>query len=176
MTAPARWSRRRSPRVRAARVALATNAYKPLLRRLRHYIVPVYDYCMVTEPLTAEQLARIGWRNRQGLSDIANQFHYYRLTEDNRILWGGYDAVYFWRGRVAAELESRPATWATLSRHFFTTFPQLDDVALQPHLGRRHRHMQPVLRLLGDGRNRDGSPTRWGTPASAWRRVGSARR
>jgi glycine/D-amino acid oxidase-like deaminating enzyme len=114
--------------VRTARVALATNAFKPLLRRLRHYIVPVYDYCMVTEPLTPEQLARIGWRNRQGLSDIANQFHYYRLTEDNRILWGGYDAVYFWRGRVAAELESRPATWATLSRHFFTTFPQLDDV------------------------------------------------
>ena len=35
--------------------------------------------------------------------------------------------MYFWRGRVAAELESRPETWATLSRHFFTTFPQLED-------------------------------------------------
>ncbi len=114
--------------VRAARVALGTNASRPLLRRLRHYIAPVYDYCMVTEPLTDAQLASIGWRNRQGLSDIPNQFHYYRLTEDNRILWGGYDAVYYWRGRVAAELESRPATWAKLSAHFFATFPQLEGV------------------------------------------------
>jgi glycine/D-amino acid oxidase-like deaminating enzyme len=114
--------------VRAARVALGTNAFKPLLRRLRHYLVPVYDYCMVTEPLTPEQLASVRWHNRQGLSDIPNQFHYYRLTEDNRILWGGYDAIYYWRGKVARELESRPETWATLSRHFFETFPQLDGV------------------------------------------------
>jgi glycine/D-amino acid oxidase-like deaminating enzyme len=114
--------------VRCRRVALGTNAYRPLLRRLRHYVAPVYDYCMVTEPLSAEQCARVGWANRQGLSDIPNQFHYYRLTEDDRILWGGYDAVNYWRGRVAAELESRPATWAKLSEHFFETFPQLDDV------------------------------------------------
>ena len=114
--------------VRAARVALGTNAFKPLLRRMRHYIAPVYDYCMVTEPLTEAQLASIGWRNRQGLSDIPNQFHYYRLTEDNRILWGGYDAIYYWRGKVAHELESRPETWAKLSAHFFATFPQLDGV------------------------------------------------
>jgi glycine/D-amino acid oxidase-like deaminating enzyme len=114
--------------IRAAKVALATNAFKPLLRRLGHYIAPVYDYCMVTEPLTAEQLGRIGWANRQGLSDIANHFHYYRLTEDNRILWGGFDAIYFWGGKISTELESRPETWAKLSQHFFATFPQLEDV------------------------------------------------
>jgi hypothetical protein len=115
-------------RVRAGKVALATNAFKPLLKRLNNYIIPVYDYCMVTEPLTDEQLARIGWKNRQGLSDIPNQFHYYRLTEDNRILWGGYDAIYYFRGRMNSELESRPESWARLSTHFFRTFPQLDDV------------------------------------------------
>jgi len=114
--------------IRAGRVALGTNAYKPLLRRISQYMVPVYDYCMVTEPLTPAQKASIGWAHRQGLSDIPNQFHYYRLTEDDRILWGGYDAVYYWRGKVAAERESRPETWATLSRHFFRTFPQLDGV------------------------------------------------
>jgi glycine/D-amino acid oxidase-like deaminating enzyme len=114
--------------IRAGKVALATNAFKPLLRRLRHYIVPVYDYCMVTEPLTPEQLDRVGWINRQGLSDIPNQFHYYRLTADDRILWGGYDAIYFFGGKVRTELEVRPASWATLSRHFFETFPQLEDV------------------------------------------------
>ncbi len=109
-------------------MALGTNAFKPLLRRIGHYIAPVYDYCMVTEPLTESQLASIGWRNRQGLSDIPNQFHYYRLTEDNRVLWGGYDTIYYWRGKVARELESRPETWAKLSQHFFAAFPQLDGV------------------------------------------------
>ena len=115
-------------RVRSGRVALGTNAFPPLLRRLRHYIAPVYDYVLVTEPLTPEQMDSIGWVNRQGLSDIPNQFHYYRLTADNRILWGGYDAVYYFRGRVHSELDSRPETWAKLSRHFFDTFPQLEDV------------------------------------------------
>ena len=114
--------------IRAGKVALATNAFKPLLKRLSSFIAPVYDYCMVTEPLTAEQMASIGWKNRQGLSDLANQFHYYRLTADNRILWGGYDAVYYWGGKVSSERESRPETWAKLSQHFFETFPQLEDV------------------------------------------------
>ena len=114
--------------IRAGRVALGTNAFPPLLKRLKHYIAPVYDYCMVTEPLTPEQLVSIGWSRRQGLSDLPNQFHYYRLTADNRILWGGYDAIYFWNGWVNPVLESRPETWAKLSEHFFTTFPQLEGV------------------------------------------------
>ena len=114
--------------IRAGRVALGTNAFPPLLKRLKHYIAPVYDYCMVTEPLTPEQLTSIGWSRRQGLSDLPNQFHYYRLTADNRILWGGYDAIYFWNGWVNPVLESRPETWAKLSEHFFTTFPQLEGV------------------------------------------------
>ena len=113
-------------RIRAGKVALATNAFKPLLKRVSHYIAPVYDYCMVTEPLSKQQLADIGWEGRQGLSDISNQFHYYRLTEDNRILWGGYDVIYYWGGKVNSELESRPETWAKLSKHFFDTFPQLE--------------------------------------------------
>ena len=47
--------------MRAARVALATNAFPSLLRRVRPYVVPVYDYVLVTEPLTAEQRAAVGW-------------------------------------------------------------------------------------------------------------------
>ncbi len=115
-------------RVRCARVVLGTNADKPLLKRVRQYMVPVYDYCLVTEPLSAEQMARVGWERRQGLSDITNQFHYYRLTADNRILWGGYDAIYYWGSKTSVELESRPETWATLATHFFQTFPQLEDL------------------------------------------------
>ncbi|NUR70775.1 MAG: FAD-dependent oxidoreductase, partial [Hamadaea sp.] len=112
--------------VRAQHAALATNAF-PLLRRLRRYLVPVYDYALMTEPLSEDQRASIGWRNRQGLGDLANQFHYYRITPDGRILFGGYDAIYHFGSRISVSLERRNATFETLARHFFETFPQLAD-------------------------------------------------
>ncbi len=114
--------------VRARRVVLATNAFPSLLRRLRLYTVPVYDHVLVTEPLTPAQLAAVGWRNRQGVSDSGNHFHYYRLTRDDRILWGGYDAVYHYGSRIDPRLDQRPETSARLARSFRRTFPQLEDV------------------------------------------------
>jgi glycine/D-amino acid oxidase-like deaminating enzyme len=114
--------------VSARRVALATNADRPLLARLRPYILPVYDYVLVTEALSPEQLASIGWAHRQGIGDSGNQFHYYRLTADSRILWGGYDAIYHFGNRVDVGLEQRSATFDKLAGHFFATFPQLEGV------------------------------------------------
>jgi glycine/D-amino acid oxidase-like deaminating enzyme len=112
--------------IRGRQVALATNAFTGLLRRLGNYIVPVYDYVLVTEPLTDDQLASIGWEGRQGLADLGNQFHYYRLTADNRILWGGYDVIYHFGNKISAEQDQRLSTSAALAEQFFTTFPQLD--------------------------------------------------
>ena len=83
---------------------LATNVFPSLLRRNRLHTVPVYDYVLATEPLTDAQLDRIGWRGRQGIGDCANQFHYYRLSMDNRIVWGGYDAVYHFGRKVERRL------------------------------------------------------------------------
>ncbi|TDD48062.1 FAD-dependent oxidoreductase [Nonomuraea terrae] len=114
--------------VAARRVALGTGVFPPLLRRLKHYVVPVYDYALMTEPLTADRLASVGWRNRQGVGDSGNQFHYYRLTDDNRILWGGYDAVYYNGGLVKPEYDQRDETFVRLAEHFYDTFPQLDGV------------------------------------------------
>jgi glycine/D-amino acid oxidase-like deaminating enzyme len=113
-------------RVRAARVALATNAYPPLLKRISYYIVPVYDYVLMTEPLTSSQRESIGWHGREGLSDGNRQFHYFRTTVDGRILWGGYDAIYHWNNGFGPHLEQRPASFARLAEHFFQAFPQLE--------------------------------------------------
>lgn len=112
--------------VRSARVVLATNAFRPLLRRLRSYVVPVWDYALVTEPLSAQQRASVGWADRHGMSDAGNLFHYYRLTDDGRILWGGYDAVYHFGGRSDDRLSSDPTTFLRLAEHFLETFPQLE--------------------------------------------------
>ncbi len=114
--------------LRADRVALGTNAFPSLLKRVRPYVVPVYDYAMATEPLTEAQMDTIGWKGRQGVSDAGNQFHYYRLTDDNCILWGGYDVIYHYGNRIDPALDQRPETFRTLADHFFATFPQLEGV------------------------------------------------
>lgn len=114
--------------VRAERVLLATNVFAPLLRRNLLMTVPVYDYVLMTEPLTGEQMDAVGWASREGLVDMANQFHYSRLTADNRILWGGYDAIHHRGGRVSAAYEDRPESHRKLASHFLATFPQLEGV------------------------------------------------
>ena len=115
-------------RVTAGKVALGTNAFPALLKRNRLMTVPVYDYVLMTEPLTAAQLKSIGWEGRQGVGDSSNQFHYYRLTADNRILFGGYDAIYHPGRKVRKAYEDRPESYELLASHFFTTFPQLEGV------------------------------------------------
>jgi glycine/D-amino acid oxidase-like deaminating enzyme len=114
--------------IAADRVVLATNVFPSLIRRNRFYTVPVYDYVLATEPLSGDQLDRIGWRGRQGVGDCANQFHYYRLSADNRIVWGGYDAIYHFGRKVDPAYEHRPETYRLLAAHFFLTFPQLSDL------------------------------------------------
>ena len=124
--------------IAAQRVVLATNVFPSLLRRNRLHTIPVYDYVLGTQPLTDEQLRRIGWSGREGISDSANQFHYYRLSADNRILWGGYDAMYHWGRRVDPRHEDRPESFRKIAAHFFLTFPQLDDVRFS------HRWAGPI--------------------------------
>jgi glycine/D-amino acid oxidase-like deaminating enzyme len=115
-------------RIRCHRVVIGTNAYPPPLRRLRHWVLPVHDYVLVTEPLSDAQRAALRWPEAQGITDAGNQFHYYRLTGDNRILFGGYDAIYRFGNRVDDAREQRDATHLLLARHFAETFPQLDGI------------------------------------------------
>jgi glycine/D-amino acid oxidase-like deaminating enzyme len=121
--------------VHARHVALGTNAFPSLVRRVRLHTVPVYDYALMTEPLSPAQLDAIGWRGRQGLDDMTNQFHYYRMTDDDRILWGGYDAIYHFGRHVRPSYDQRPATFELLARQFFETFPQLEGLRFSHRWG-----------------------------------------
>ncbi|MCC6298516.1 MAG: FAD-dependent oxidoreductase [Anaerolineales bacterium] len=114
--------------VSARKVALATNAFPPLLDEIKRYVVPVYDYALMTEPLTPSQRESIGWHGREGLSDGNNQFHYFRTTADGRILWGGFDAIYHWNNGFGSRLENRPASFALLADHFSQAFPALEGI------------------------------------------------
>lgn len=124
--------------IHAQRVIVATNAWARPVRQMRHFIVPVIDHVLVTEPLSTSQLDQIGWSGREGASDVGNQFHYFRLTADDRILWGGYDANYYWNNGMDTAHEERTASHELLAGHFFETFPQLEG------LGFTHRWAGPI--------------------------------
>ncbi|WP_082305182.1 NAD(P)/FAD-dependent oxidoreductase [Leucobacter japonicus] len=115
--------------IRARHVALATNGFPSLLRSTRLHTVPVYDYAVVTDPLTAEQRASLGWDLEQGVTDMNNRFHYMRLLTDadgrERLLLGGYDALYHFGRRVRPEYDVSESTFERLTVHLETLFPQL---------------------------------------------------
>jgi len=116
--------------IRAEKVLMATNAFTSPLRKVRRSIIPVWDYQIATEPLTEEQMDRIGWgKSRHALSDYRNMFHYFRITRDNRITYGGGGLVryYFNRG-IDSKLADVPRIYEKLAEEFFETFPQLGDV------------------------------------------------
>ena len=60
--------------VTADKVVYATNGYTHLLPGMASKQMPAFAYIVVTEPLSAEQLAAIGWAGREGIEDGA-QLH-----------------------------------------------------------------------------------------------------
>jgi glycine/D-amino acid oxidase-like deaminating enzyme len=116
--------------VRARQVILATNAFPSPLRRARAYVVPVWDHLIATEPLSHGQRESLGWEGRFGVGDGGNQFHYYRLTSDNRLVFGGYDALYYYGSDLSARRQRRPETEQMLYAHMLATFPGLRGVRI----------------------------------------------
>lgn len=116
--------------IRADRILLATNAFPSIIGRIRRSVIPVWDYQLATEPLTDEQLEKIGWhKSRHALADYSNMFHYFRLTSDNRITWGGGGSVrYYFNSGTDLSLAHAPACYEQLAREFFETFPQLEGI------------------------------------------------
>jgi glycine/D-amino acid oxidase-like deaminating enzyme len=115
--------------VRAQRAVLATSAYSHhLLPRLRSRFIPFYDYIITSEPLSAEQKAAIGWRGRQGVADARAFFKYYRLTADDRVLWGTSEAAYYRGNRVDVACDHSERHYAELRDSFRRHFPALADL------------------------------------------------
>jgi glycine/D-amino acid oxidase-like deaminating enzyme len=110
----------------ARRVVLATSAYTHhLLPGVTRRFIPLYDYILVSDPLTAAQREAIGWRGRQGITDGRAFFNYYRLTADDRILWGTSEAAYYAGNRVDPSCDHSPAHYAALRKSFRRHFPAL---------------------------------------------------
>ena len=81
--------------VRAPRVVFGSGTAKVGIPDINRRVMRVRDHVLATEPLTDEQLARIGWKNRQGVYDTRTQLNYFRLTKHNNIIFGGLVSYHF---------------------------------------------------------------------------------
>ena len=151
--------------VTADLAVVATNAYRKPLPRIRRHVIPVYDHVLMTEPLSADQWAAIRWHNRQGLADAGNQFHYYRRTADGRILWGGYDVLYHFGGRVGPAVEHHAPTTNQLAGTSFTRSPNSRGSG-SPTAGADQSHQQHASPAHGEPPTPVGSHGPPATPAS----------
>lgn len=113
-------------RVRAGKVVFATNAWSHQFPALRSRQVPVWTYIVLTEPLTDAQMQAVGWAGREGIEDFRDLVHYYRLTTDNRIVFGGRD-VGVWDGHSMAR-DRDETIFAKLRADLRATFPALGDI------------------------------------------------
>lgn len=118
--------------ISARKIVLATNAFSHhLMPKLLRHFIPLYDYILVSAPLTAAQHAAIGWRNQQAVTDNRTFFNYYRLTADHRILWGTSEAVYYRGNRVDESCDHSDRHYQSLRESFARHFPQIADLEWQ---------------------------------------------
>lgn len=155
-------------RIEARRAVLATSAYTHhLLPGTARRFIPLYDYILVSDPLTAGQREMIGWRRRQGVTDGRTFFNYYRLTADDRILWGTSEATYYRGNRVDPSCDHSPAHYAALRRSFRRHFPALHSLEF-PYAWEERSAPPPGSLHSSAVRSAAECSTAWGTPAMAW--------
>jgi glycine/D-amino acid oxidase-like deaminating enzyme len=115
--------------LKARRAVLGTSAYTHhLLPEVLHRFIPLYDYIMVSEPLTAAQWEAIGWKGRQGITDGRTFFNYYRPTADGRVLWGTSEANYYRGNRVDEACDHSQRHYDSLRQSWKQTFPQVAEL------------------------------------------------
>jgi glycine/D-amino acid oxidase-like deaminating enzyme len=106
-------------------VLLASGAYTTeATPGLRKKIIPIGSYIIATEALPAGLARELSPRNRM-IYDSKHFLHYYRLTPDNRMLFGGRAAFF-------PETESTVRQSAEiLRRGMISVYPQLRDIKVE---------------------------------------------
>ncbi|HEV2351597.1 MAG TPA: FAD-binding oxidoreductase [Terriglobia bacterium] len=109
----------------AGEIFAATSGYTgPATPALRKKIIPIGSYIIVTEILSADLAREVNPRHRM-IYDSKNFLHYYRLTPDGRMLFGGRAAFF-------PETENTiQQSAAILRRDMVTVYPQLRDAKVE---------------------------------------------
>ena len=95
-------------RLRAREVVVAANAWMSGWRPASRALTPFGSYVVLTEPVP-ELLAEIGWTGGEAIADARMFLHYFRTTEDGRVLMGSSSGPIGRSGRIDARFfDDRP--------------------------------------------------------------------
>ena len=110
--------------VTAAEVVVATNAWMAGWKPVRANLTNFGSYVVLTEPVP-ELLASIGWTGGEAVSDARMFLHYFRTTDDGRVLMGSGSGPIGFGGKVDARFTADTATVARAERGLRRLLPDL---------------------------------------------------
>jgi glycine/D-amino acid oxidase-like deaminating enzyme len=137
--------------LQADKVVLAANAWSHFFTQTRFKQAPVWTYIVLTEPIDEQRLEAIGWKDRESIEDFRDLVHYYRLTVDNRLVFGGRDVSLSWGKNMDKDLDE--SVFAKLKTDVQETFPSLKGIRFTHQWGgpvSATLDLFPALGYVGD--------------------------
>lgn len=111
--------------LQAENVFVATNGYTDSATpELRRKVMPIGSFIIATEPLYHKLAHQLSPRNRM-IFDYKHFLHYFRLSDDNRMIFGGRAAFFPETERTVRQSAD------ILRREMIEVFPQLRDVQVE---------------------------------------------
>jgi glycine/D-amino acid oxidase-like deaminating enzyme len=111
-------------KVRAGGAVLAVNAATRGVKPLRHRLAVTSSHIVLTEPVP-DVLEEIGWTGGESITDCRTFVHYFRTTNDHRIVFGWGGGPFAFGARLNGRVERDPATVERTAEHLREFFPQL---------------------------------------------------
>jgi glycine/D-amino acid oxidase-like deaminating enzyme len=115
--------------VRAGCAVLAVNAATRGVRPLRNRLAVTSSHIVLTEPVP-DVLDQIGWTGGESITDCRTFVHYFRATNDGRIVFGWGGGPFAFGARLGGRVERDEATVARTAEHLRAFFPQLEGRAI----------------------------------------------
>jgi glycine/D-amino acid oxidase-like deaminating enzyme len=117
-------------RVRARETVVAINAAATGWRPVARHVTNFGSYVVLTEPVP-ELLEEIGWIGGEAIVDGRMFLHYFRTTNDGRVLMGSGSGPIGFRGRVDDRFTSDLATAARAERGLRRLLPGLAQARIE---------------------------------------------
>jgi glycine/D-amino acid oxidase-like deaminating enzyme len=116
-------------RVRAGAAVLTINAATRGVRPLRSRLSVTSLHIVLTEPVP-DVLEQIGWTGGESITDCRTFVHYFRTTNDGRIVFGWGGGPFAFGARLGGRVERDATTVERTAAHLREFFPQLEGRAL----------------------------------------------
>jgi len=142
--------------VTCKKLVIAVNAWSGQIQglpRIRNRQTPVWTYQVVTQKLSDQQWADIGWTGREAVEDNRQLIHYFRRTACGRFTMGGGNAAFPAKNSIGKMQTVQ--IWQDLEAHIKWLFPTLGNIAMDYKWGGPvsvNLDMTPEIGFIGDQR------------------------